>query len=512
MEGEAVVELRENEQRTLLALEKLGGSRRIDQVVKVSGLAHAAVMRASLSLTAKKLTKVHEQRQTTITLNEEGKYHAERRLPERRLINSLIELGGEAPVEDVVKEAALEKRFLAIALGWLRKKGWASIEKKGRVLKALREPLTGADERLLSQLDKRGLLIAEELDKELQKAVSVLKRRKLVEIDEKTLREMELTKSGWELVEQGIEIVEEVGQLTPELIRTGKWREVRLKKYDVTLPSYPLYMGKRHFVRQVLEYIRRIWVEMGFKEMKGPIVETSFWDYDVLYVPQDHPARDLQDTFYMKKPSLGGLSERELVERVKETHETGWTTGSTGWRYRWDEEVARQCLLRTHTTSLSARTLAALREADLPAKFFSVGRVFRNEAPSWKSLCEFYQTDGIVVDENVNFRHLIGYLKRYFSKLGFEEARFRPAYFPYTEPSVEIEVYHPVHSRWMELGGAGMFRPEVVKALLGREIPVLAWGPGLGRMIMVHYGITDIRDLYSNDLKQLREAKIWLGE
>lgn len=257
--------------------------------------------------------------------------------------------------------------------------------------------------------------------------------------------------------------------------------------------------------------MRRIWIEMGFKEMEGPIVETAFWDFDALYVPQDHPARDMQDTFYLKTPFYGRLPDRKLVERVKAVHEYGGDTGSRGWRYRWSEEESRRCLLRTHTTCLSARTLAALKSCDLPAKFFSIGRVFRNEALSWKSLCEFYQTDGIVVDENASFAHLLGYLRRYFGKLGFTDIRFRPAYFPYTEPSVEIEVYHPVYRQWMELGGAGVFRPEVVKPLLGRDIPVLAWGPGLNRIVMVSYGIKDIRELHSNDLRQLRELPDWIG-
>jgi phenylalanyl-tRNA synthetase alpha chain len=174
-------------------------------------------------------------------------------------------------------------------------------------------------------------------------------------------------------------------------------------------------------------------------------------------------------------------------------------------------EFSKRCILRTHTTSLSARTLTKLKEGELPAKFFSVGRCFRNETLDWKHLAEFYQTDGIVVGEDVTFRNLLGYLKRFFSKLGFPKARFRPAYFPYTEMSTEIEVWHPKHKEWVELGGAGMFRPEVVKPLLGKDVPVLAWGPGFGRMVMMNYEIDDIRKLYLSDLKQVRKAEMWLG-
>ncbi|RLI08400.1 phenylalanine--tRNA ligase subunit alpha [Candidatus Bathyarchaeota archaeon] len=301
-----------------------------------------------------------------------------------------------------------------------------------------------------------------------------------------------------------------ITQITPELLRSGGWRNATFQRYDVTLPVPKLYPGKRHFISQVIDYIRRFWVELGFKEMKGPLLELAFWNFDALFQPQDHPARDLADTFYMKRPRSGRLPDPELVRRVKETHENGWTTGSTGWQYEWDPELARRCCLRTHTTSLSVNTIARLREEDLPAKFFSVGRVFRNEAIDWNHLMEFYQTDGIVIGEGVTFRNLFGYLKEYLEKMGLRRFRFRPGYFPYTEMSLEAEVWIEEKQSWMELFGAGMFRPEVVKPLFGRDVPVLAWGPGFDRIVMRHYGINNLRELYSNDLGQLREAKLWV--
>ena len=193
---------------------------------------------------------------------------------------------------------------------------------------------------------------------------------------------------------------------------------------------------------------------------------------------------------------------------MKRAHESG-TKGSKGWRYEWDQNIAKQMVLRTHTTSLSARKLASMTEEDIPAKFFSIGKVFRNETLDWKHLAEFYQTDGIVVDPDVNFKHLLGYLRRYLNKMGFERARFRPGYFPYTEMSVEAEVWVPEHNSWKELFGAGIFRPEVVEPLIGKDIPVLAWGPGFGRIIMDAYAIKDIRDLYSNDLDYLKRARLF---
>jgi len=167
-------------------------------------------------------------------------------------------------------------------------------------------------------------------------------------------------------------------------------------------------------------------------------------------------------------------------------------------------------MARTHTTILSAKTIASLKQTELPAKYFSVAKCFRNETLDWSHLFEFYQAEGIVIDENVNFKHLLGYLKEFFLKMGFSKIRFRPSFFPYTEISIECEVFHPIKKQWVELGGAGIFRPEVVKPLFGKDVPVLAWGLGLDRVILDYYEFKDIRELYKNDLKQLKEAKVWL--
>jgi len=244
--------------------------------------------------------------------------------------------------------------------------------------------------------------------------------------------------------------------------------------------------------------------------MTGSIVQTSFWNFDTLFTAQYHPVREMQDTFFIKEPSLGRLPDKHLLAAVRDAHEHGGNTGSTGWQYAWKEDEAKKNVLRTHTTPLSVQAISRLKTSDLPAKFFSVGDVFRNETVDWSHLFEFAQSEGIVVDEDANLRNLLGYLKEFFKKMGYDKIRARPAYFPYTEPSVEIDVFHPVHKKWVELGGSGIFRPEVTVPLLGRDVPVLAWGLGLGRILTNYYGITDIRDLYKNDLKQLREMKAWM--
>jgi phenylalanyl-tRNA synthetase alpha chain len=498
-----LAELRENEQKTLLALEKLKGRAPVDKIVKISGLADAAVMRAALYLSEKKLLKTHEKKQTEMLLTNEGSHHAKEGLPERRLLNALIKLGGEAPVNKAVEEAGLEKKFLSVALGWLNRKGWATI-KQGK-LKSLMEAPQGGDEKLLHLLAEKESVTVEKLSRELQKAVPTLKRRRLAEIEEKTLRELELTDEGWSLVKKGIEVSGEVSQLTPELIRSGGWRKVKLRRFNVKAPGPPVYPGKLHPAQQIIQRVREIFLEMGFTEIRGSIVQTAFWNFDALFQPQDHPARDVVDTFYLAQPNKGTLPKKDIVEAVSKTHENGWKTGSRGWQYSWSPKEAERLLLRTHTTATTIRYLSEHKEP--PVKVFSVDRVYRNEKVDYKHLAEFHQIEGIVMDKKVTLRDLMGTLKEFYLKLGLKKVQFWPSYFPYTEPSMQSTVYVPELKTWVELCGMGIFRPEVL-APFGIKHPVLAWGGGLERLILLKLGIEDIRLLYKNDLGWIRRTPV----
>ncbi len=261
-------------------------------------------------------------------------------------------------------------------------------------------------------------------------------------------------------------------------------------------PDAPL--GKQHPTGIMASRIRRIMTELGFSEMEGSIVESSFWNFDALFQPQDHPARELADTFYLEgKEDLP--VDKELVERVRKSHETGW-------KYAWDPADAMKPVLRTHTTSLSARYLSRLKDKR-PKKYFAIGKVFRNEATDYSHLAEFYQVEGIIAWEGATFRDLLGILKEFYSKLGFDKVRFRPSYFPYTEPSLEVEVYFEPRKQWMELGGGGIFRPEVSIPLAG-TYPVLAWGLSMERPLMMLLGLEDIRTFYRNDSDFLKRARV----
>ncbi len=503
---EVASRLNENERKVLVAL-RGGGASSTAALSLSTGLGRDAVEKASAWAETKGVVSFRAEVSRFFKLTDEGQKYSNEGLPEKQLIeavsggdNELSHLKGDIPA-------------INIALVWVRSNGWANI--KGGKVEPTPEGVKAAkhetvDEKILKRL-AQGMVHEGKLGVELAARIPILIKRGLVEVKEETERFVELTSFGIEVLPfvDVIALKPVITQITPEMLQAGSWRDAVVQHYDVSLPVPSLTPGKRHFISQIIDYIRRFWVELGFKEMKGNYLELSFWNFDALYQPQDHPARDLADTFYMKTPYKGRLPEGKLVEQVKATHENGWTTGSTGWQYKWNPDYASRCCLRTHTTSLSVLQLAKLKPEDLPGKFFSVGRVFRNEAIDWNHLAEFYQTDGIVVGEDVTFRDMQGYLKAYLEGLGLKKFRFRPGYFPYTEMSMEAEVWIEEHGGWMELFGAGMFRPEVVKPLIGIDVPVLAWGPGFDRLVMQSYHVNTIKELYGNDIGLLRKAKLW---
>jgi phenylalanyl-tRNA synthetase alpha chain len=373
-----------------------------------------------------------------------------------------------------------------LGIGWLRKKGWVEI-KDGMVNKISDAP-KGDDEYALSDptADKPG--------------IKDLLKRKLAEEIETVTYKVAITEEGIALVESGIDLRAETATLTSEQIRTGEWRNLKLRRYSVKTPPKKIYAGKKHPYQEIIDDMRKILLEMGFTEIAGEIVQSSFWNFDALFQPQDHPAREMQDTFFLDL-------ERELPENyklVKEIHETGGKTSSTGWGGIWREEKARECVLRTHTTSLSIQLLKENPEP--PLKAFCIGRVYRREAIDPTHTPEFEQLEGVVMDKEVSFRHLMGFLKEFYHRVGFESVRFRPGYFPYTEPSVEPEVWVDGLG-WVELGGAGIFREEVT-APWGISYPVLAWGLGVSRVAMLKLGLKDLRELYRSDINWIRNEPV----
>jgi phenylalanyl-tRNA synthetase alpha chain len=485
-------------------------SKRFSEILEKSRMLDVEVMRALHWLAGKGVLELKEDVKEILELGENGKQAVSNGLPETKFLKSIM---SRQKGKDELKKDGLTDEEINACIGVLRGKAAIAISagptftitEYGKKLLDKESP-----EELLLKKIKGGKVDLSSL-KDLEKlAFDNLKKRKdmVITVLKKDWH-IALTALGKELAKADLKH-DFIEKITPEMLASGSWKGKEFRTYDIDAVVPRKERGKRHFLNQAKESARSIWLEMGFKEMTGNYVQTSFWNFDALFTAQDHPVREMQDTFFIKTPKIGKLPDRKLVEKIRAVHENGGNTGSTGWMYMWNEDEAKKNVLRTHTTVLSARTLAGIKKDELPAKFFSVGKCFRNETVDWSHLFEFNQTDGIVVDENANFRHLLGYLKVFFRKMGYEKARFRPAYFPYTEFSVEIDVYHPAHKKWFELGGAGIFRPEVVKPLLGLDVPVLAWGPGFDRIIIEYFKISDIRELYRNDVKQLREMKEWM--
>jgi len=475
------MDLTYNEKKLLVALGKLTSADPATLAEEMGTQKEAVVQYTHLG-SEKGLVSVEKRVRPGYSLTEEGRVYAGRGLPERQLYESF---------KDCIPMKELQQHPLAkIGIGWMRKKGWISI-RDGIVEKAGEAPV-GADERAFSDLEHGG------------EGVRELIKRGLVQEEETVDYTISITPAGEALLEQGIDLREEVGTLTREQIISGAWKDANLRRYSVEKLPKKIYAGKVHPYQRLIDEMRRVLLDMGFTEIYGGVVQSSYWNFDALFQPQDHPAREMQDTFYLRERR--GLPAG--FECVRDMHEHGGTTSSTGWGGVWSSEKAEQCVLRTHTTGLSIQHLAVHQKP--PVKAFCIGRVYRREAIDPTHTPEFEQLEGIVMDEDVSFRHLLGFLKEFYNRMGFESVRFRPGYFPYTEPSVEPEVYVDGLG-WVELGGAGVFREEVT-APFGISHPVLAWGLGVSRVAMLKMGLKDLRQLYRSDVEWIRETPVSCGQ
>ena len=473
------------------------------------GIKEVSAISSAEGLAEMGLISLDKRVEEVYTLTQEGARYAEIGLPERRILEIA---GAEGISLTQIKDPALK-----VGIGWLKKKGWAAVE-AGKITPKKDAP-PGKDEEILAALSFQGETTGSALDGE---ALKLLKSRGLVESKAQKSWSFEVTEAGrsyilkvdptkFETEFRNVDLCVSVNRITSDMIKNGIWNVEgkgdgyflykgglhRANPYDVTLPAERIYPGKVHPYQRLLTRMREIMLEMGFTEIKGEIVQSSFWNFDALFQPQDHPAREMQDTFY-----LDSRAEIPDHSRVKEMHEHGGDVGSTGWGGTWDPEVARREVLRTHTTSVTIKYLAD--HPNPPVKAFSIDRVYRREAIDPTHTPEFEQLEGVIMDEGLSFANLLGVLQEFYAKMGFEEVRFRPGYFPYTEPSVEPEVYIEGLG-WVELGGAGVFRREVT-APFGIDHPVLAWGLGVGRLAMLRLGLKDLRLLYQSDVGWLRET------
>src|SRR5213592_444935 len=499
------IELSYLEKKVLLALAKV--PKASPEEIRAAGKFRelVEVMNAASWLQAKSLVTMKERVVHSYRLARPEV--ARRQLPERKALKAAIKVGGRIEVGRLRAACKFDDADLAVALGWLRRKGWAEVSKgpTGSFVVVTNEGRAaanakGPDEVLLSRLAK-GELAEDSIDPRLVRDLK--SRRELVKERESIRREIALTAAGQKVLAAGIELTEEVAQPTADLLRSGKWRKVDFRRYDTKAFAPLVRPGKRHVLGAYIERIRRIFLSMGFTEIDGDFVQSAFWNFDALFQPQDHPARDQLDTFYLAKPSTLRLPDESILRKVAEAHENGGGTGSTGWRYKWDRKEAERAVLRSHSTPVTLKWL--MEHPEPPQKAFIIGRNFRPDATDWKHLPEFHQIEGVVMEEGANLAQLIGTIEAFYQRLGFTRVKFRPGYFPYTEPSMEPEG-QTSDGRWMELGGSGIFRPEVTVPL-GIDSPVLAWGLGLERLVMTIEGLSDIRQLYLSDLDWLRDHR-----
>jgi len=238
---------------------------------------------------------------------------------------------------------------------------------------------------------------------------------------------------------------------------------------DITLPSRGQAPGSLHPITKVQKIFESFFINMGFTIVEGPEIENEFYNFTALNFPPDHPARDMQDTFYVQRnPDI---------------------------------------LLRTHTSSVQVQEMQAVQP---PIKTISIGRVYRNETISYKSHVQFHQIEGLFIDKNVSFadlKQVLYYFVEQFFGKDFK-IRFRPSYFPFTEPSAEMDI-SPVkgETKWLEIMGCGMVDPNVLDncGIDSKIFTGYAFGIGIERLTLLKYGIPDIRVLFENDVRFLEQ-------
>lgn len=402
--------------------------------------------------------------------------------------------------------AVVGKDNAKVGQGNAFKRGWIKKDQDGK-LRANSQAIVDETRELLRSVQQTQTL-------EDSKTLSDLKRRKLISLQK--VISYHISKGP----KFAREFVKEETDLTADMLLNGSWKSAQFKPYNFHAKGAPTPAGAFHPLNKVRQEFRNIFFEMGFEEMPtNRYVETGFWNFDALFVPQQHPARDLQDTFYIADPSHADppredplndphrpksappassssssstnngkpLDYQQYWDNIREVHQNG-KYGSVGYRYPWSADESLRLVLRTHTTSVSTYVLHKLAANPRPARFFSIDRVFRNEAVDATHLAEFHQIEGVIADFGLTLGGLIGFMEVFFAKMGIHQLRFKPAYNPYTEPSMEIFGYHSGLGKWVEIGNSGMFRPEMLEPMgLPKDMRVYGWGLSLERPTMIKY-------------------------
>lgn len=448
------------------------------------------------SLAASNVVVFSETDKNTLNLTEEAMSFIENGSPEARAFDFVKSKGKNGVSLPEFKK--LEKTISEVGFKQAMQQKWLAMDKATNSVVAKVEEITDTCRTYLRMIKegKKEEVPAKELD-------ALIKKRKLAKVE--TWKEYAVKRGP----EFALERKKLEHDLTKEMLANGAWKTATFKEYTLVpgagnIPA----SGHVHPLLKVRRAFREIFLQLGFSEMPtNNFVESGFWNFDTLIQPQQHPARDAHDTFFMKTPAKANFAPEEYVEKVKKMHEVGGH-GSVGHNYAWKREEADKNILRTHTTAVSARMLHKLAEDGFkPCKLFSIDRVFRNEAVDRTHLAEFHQVEGVVCDKGLTLGDLIGVIRQFFAQLGMTQVRFKPAFNPYTEPSMEIFAFHPMLGKWVEVGNSGMFRPEMLLPMgLPEDVSVIAWGLSLERPTMIMFGIDNIRDLFGSKM-QLQSVK-----
>jgi phenylalanyl-tRNA synthetase alpha chain len=456
------------------------------------GFDHTELIGVITSLSLEGYVLAENRKIEELVLTKEGQTYMAEGAPESQVV-SFVKTRGKVSQETILSELGQVGK---IGFAQAMKNKWLGLEKETKLVSVVAEDVTDKVQEALKAVAQ-----GEEC-----KDVEGLKKRKLVES----------VKRGFCRVSKGPQYrevrVKAEADITYELLKSGDWKTAAFKTYNFNALGKDPSGGHLHPLLKVRGQLRRILLDMGFEEMPtNNFIESSFWNFDSLFQPQSHPARDAHDTFFIKSPAKSKIRDPEYAERVKTMHETG-DEKSIGWNYTWSLQEAEKNILRTHTTAVSSRMLYQLSRSGFePKKYFSIDRVFRNENLDATHLAEFHQIEGFIADRGLGLADLMGVIQEFFRRMGITNIKFKPAYNPYTEPSLEIFGYHPLLKKWTEIGNSGVFRPEMLKPMgLPDDVSVIAWGLSLERPTMIQYGLDNIRDLFGSkaDINYIRDNPI----
>jgi len=446
-----------------------------EQLAQETNLSIDQIRRGVEWLRQKKLADVSDHTKISYSLGKNGLDALKNGLPERRLVTLVLD--GPKTFDEI--RSSLHGLDFNAAIAHAKKNGWINIEKTDIGSKISLKgspgihPIRNPEEHIISVIGASKTLTHLGLENN-DGIISLIERPDFIIKHEEKIKTVSLSETG--------------KKIDLEKLDSGA--------IDVEADVPHVHAARIHPLKDTINEIRETFVHLGFTEIIGNLSQSSFWNFDALFTPQDHPARELQDTFYLKDLNAKQLATPAQIKNVSNAHKKGW-------RYYWDIQEARKMVLRTHTTCVTIKHLADKKPDE--ARIFSLGRVFRNEKLSFKHLAEFNQVEGVVVGKHITLRDLMGIQKEFYRKIGLAKVKFWPTFFPYTEPSLQSMVYNEKLGKWIELFGMGIFRPEVTKPL-GITKPVLAWGGGIERIAMLKFGLDDVREFYNNNLSWLRTA------